>query len=178
MWQIATRTTRGENRTQSTDSDVWCVQKMSDVLQVTGRAPALLNKHSSLLNTVLGVPANWWVQPLKSMQYRHGQWRERRTENLQRFSHRSGTQRGSVRLNYHAFPSLLDFPISKLSLPSFPLFAQDFHEGDKVYLLDPFEDARTFIALARVEGACTMLCCMPNLLASLASTPMTCLASR
>lgn len=32
------------------------MQKLGEVLQVTGRAPGLLNKHSSLLNAVLGIP--------------------------------------------------------------------------------------------------------------------------
>jgi len=49
---------------------------------VTGRAPALLNKTSDVLNPVLGVPPNWWVPPHKSMQNRNGQWRERRNEAL------------------------------------------------------------------------------------------------
>ena len=60
---------------------------------MTGRAPALLNKASDVLNPVLGVPPNWWVPPHKSMQNRNGQWRERRNEALGSLRHRDKSVR-------------------------------------------------------------------------------------
>ena len=124
---------------------------------MTGRAPALLNKTSDVLNPVLGIPPNWWVPPHKSMQNRNGQWRERRNEAL------SVRRRDkSVRLPSHSawiccVPSFSQQGMVQHAFHA-PSTWQVFAEGDPVSLHHQLDmDADKLldpIALATIEGAC------------------------
>ena len=134
------------------------MQTMGEVLKVTGRAPALLNKTSDVLNPVLGVPPNWWVPPHKSMQNRNGQWRERRNEELGSIRRRDKSVTLPSRLAWICrVPAVSHktWRVTQLTRrPSLQMFA----EGDPVSLHHQLDrDAEELldpIALATIEGAC------------------------